>query len=309
MRIIFMGTPDFAVPALQKLIDKKQDVCAVFCQPDKPKGRGYQFQAPPVKECAVHHGIPIYQPVTVRDDAVKAQITALQADVIVVVAYGKILPTEVLGAAKYGCINVHGSLLPKYRGAAPIQWAVINGDKITGVTTQCMGEGIDTGDMLEAASTEILKGETAGELFHRLKEMGADLLWNTLQKLEAGTAVRTPQDDSRATLAPILKKSDGKIDWKQPAESLYHFILGMNPWPGAYTRFRGKQLKIYAGEILEISGVPASVAEKNGDFIVYCGTNALKLVEIQPENGKRMAGSSFLLGHPVQPGETFEESL
>lgn len=309
MRIVFMGTPDFAVPSLQKLLDEKQDVCAVYCQPDKPKGRGHKFQAPPVKELALQYDIPVYQPVTLRDAAPKAQIAGFHADVIVVAAYGKLLPKEVLEAPKYGCVNVHASLLPKYRGAAPIQWAVINGEKTTGITTMLMAEGMDTGDILDVAETEIRQGETAGALFDRLKLLGADLLWKTLQKLEAGTAVPVPQNHHQATPAPMLKKSDGSIDWGRPAKEICQQILGTNPWPGAYTGFRGKQMKLYAAQVLEKNGTPGSLTQENGAFIVFCGTGALQLTEIQPENGKRMTGTSFLLGHPLHPGEVFEELI
>lgn len=306
MRIVFMGTPDFAVPSLKKLIAENQEICAVYCQPDKPKGRGHKLQPPPVKVLATAQGIPVYQPVSLRGAAVQAEIAAFQADVIVVAAYGKLLPTAVLEAAKYGCVNVHGSLLPKYRGAAPIQWAVINGEKTTGITTMFMAEGMDTGDILDVAETEIRHGETAGELFDRLKEIGAALLWETLQKLEAGTAIRVPQDHSKATLAPMLKKSDGEIDWKRPAAHIYNLILGLNPWPVAHTGFRGKQMKLFKGEIVERTGTPGQLFQENGELHVFCGTGALKLTELQPENGKRMSGGSFLLGHPLRPEDRFE---
>lgn len=306
MRVIFMGTPDFAVPSLQKLLNRGDDVCAVYTQPDKPKGRGHKLMPPPVKELALKHNIPVYQPPTLRDEVACSQIAALAPDVIVVAAYGKLLPKAVLDTPKYGCINVHGSLLPKYRGAAPIQWAVINGDKTAGVTTMYMGEGMDTGDMLLKAETPVEPDETAGQLFDRLMVLGAELLGETLDRLENGTLERTPQNESEATHAPMLSKEMSKIDWSRPAHEIHNLIRGLNPWPCAFTMLNGKRLKLLASKELNLSGTPAALAVHNGDLVVYCGENALVLTEIQTENGKRMSGKEYLLGHPLEQGAKLE---
>ncbi len=227
MRVVFMGTPDFAVPSLQKLLDAGFEVCAVYTQPDKPKGRGHKLQAPPVKELALQHEIPVFQPTSLRKEEVQQELQSFQPDVIVVVAYGKILPKAVLDLPRLGCINVHGSLLPKYRGAAPIQWTVINGDGTGGVTTMFMGEGLDTGDMLLKAETPVGAEETAGQLFDRLKDLGADLLLETLEKLEQGTLTPIPQNEEDATHAPMLSKELSVIDWSQTGPGTPQF----DPWP------------------------------------------------------------------------------
>lgn len=307
MKIIFMGTPDFAVPSLEILIKSKHEVCAVFCQPDKPKGRGKKMQFPPVKETALQADIPVFQPETLKNADVQAEINEMNADLIVVAAYGKILPKAVLDAPKLGCVNVHGSILPKYRGAAPIQRAVIDGEKSTGVTIMFMGEGLDTGDIISVSETEIQKAETAGELFDRLKVIGAELLIETLEKMEKGDFSRTPQDDTLATHAPMLKKSEGNIDWSKTSEEIYNQIRGLNPWPCAFSFLNGKKLKIYASEILNANGQAGTAAEINGDFIVYCGKGALKLTEIQAENAKRMSGKSYLLGHKLNEDSKFSQ--
>lgn len=306
MRVIFMGTPDFAVPSLRKLLEEKYEVCAVFTQPDKPKGRGHKLQPPPVKELALEYGIPVYQPATLRTEEAQEQIVSLRPDLIVVVAYGKILPKAVLDAPKLGCINVHGSLLPKYRGAAPIQWAVIHGEKTAGVTTMMMAEGMDTGDMLLKAETPVGEEETAGELFDRLMTIGADLLSDTLQKLEVGTLERIPQAESEATMAPMLSKELSQIDWARSARELHDLIRGLNPWPCAHSTLDGKRLKLLASRVTEGNGEPGTVESRNGGLVVYCGEGALLLTELQTENGKRMSGGNYLLGHPVKPGARFE---
>ena len=306
MRVIFMGTPDFAVPSLEKLLASGYEVCAVYTQPDKPKGRGHKLQAPPVKELALQHGIPVFQPPTLRKEEVQEEIRGWCADVIVVVAYGKLLPKAVLDAPKLGCINVHGSLLPKYRGAAPIQWTVIHGDKTAGVTTMFMGEGLDTGDMLLKAETPVGPEETAGELFDRLKDLGADLLLTTLGQLETGTLTAIPQNEAEATLAPMLSKELSVIDWTRPAQELHDLIRGLNPWPSAYSFLDGKKMKLHASRVISETGAPGKAFVKNGKLCVYCGNDALELVEIQTENGKRMDGKSYLLGNPLQEGSCFE---
>lgn len=305
MRVVFMGTPDFAVPSLQKLLDAGFEVCAVYTQPDKPKGRGHKLQAPPVKELALQHEIPVFQPTSLRKEEVQQELQSFQPDVIVVVAYGKILPKAVLDLPRLGCINVHGSLLPKYRGAAPIQWTVINGDGTGGVTTMFMGEGLDTGDMLLKAETPVGAEETAGQLFDRLKDLGADLLLETLEKLEQGTLTPVPQNEEDATHAPMLSKELSVIDWSKPARELHDLIRGLNPWPSAYSYLDGKKLKIHASRVAEGSGEAGKAFSKDGNLLVYCGKDALELTEIQTENGKRMDGKSYLLGHPLNKDSRF----
>ena len=305
MRVVFMGTPDFAVPSLQKLLDAGFEVCAVYTQPDKPKGRGHKLQAPPVKELALQHEIPVFQPTSLRKEEVQQELQSFQPDVIVVVAYGKILPKAVLDLPRLGCINVHGSLLPKYRGAAPIQWTVINGDGTGGVTTMFMGEGLDTGDMLLKAETPVGAEETAGQLFDRLKDLGADLLLETLEKLEQGTLTPVPQNEEDSTHAPMLSKELSVIDWSKPARELHNLIRGLNPWPSAYSYLDGKKLKIHASRVVEGSGEAGKAFAKDGNLLVYCGEDALELTEIQTENGKRMDGMSYLLGHPLTKDSRF----
>lgn len=301
MRVVFMGTPDFAVPSLQLLIDRGEDICAVFTQPDKPKGRGHKLQAPPVKELALQHDIPVYQPTTLRDAEAQKILVDLAPEIIIVAAYGKLLPKSVLDLPKYGCINVHGSLLPKYRGAAPIQWAVLNGEKTAGVTTMYMAEGMDTGDMLLKAGTPVGEDETAGELFDRLMVLGAELLGKTLDAMLNGTLTRTPQDESEATHAPMLSKEMSKLDFSRPAEELHHWICGLNPWPCATAVLHGKRIKVLSSRVVHRQGEPGKLAKTEDGLLVYCGTDALLITGLQTENGKRMDGAQYLLGHPLQP--------
>lgn len=302
MRIIFMGTPDFAVPSLQALLDRRDEVCAVFTQPDKPKGRGHKLMPPPVKELALQHSLPVYQPATLRDEGVQAQIRALAPEAIVVVAYGKILPQAVLDVPPLGCVNVHGSLLPKYRGAAPIQWAVINGEEATGVTTMFMGAGVDTGDMLLRRETAIGPEETAGQLFDRLKDMGAQLLAETLSGLEKGELRPIPQNHEEATLAPMLQKELSQIDWTRPAGDIHNLIRGLNPWPCAVAVLEGRRLKLLGSRVAEASGEPGEARCENGELLVCCGEKSLVIIELQTPEGKRMSGKSYLLGHPLGAG-------
>jgi methionyl-tRNA formyltransferase len=304
MRVVFMGTPDFAVPTLQRLIESKHEVCAVFCQPDKPKGRGHKLQPPPVKTVALENNIDVYQPITLRNDEAIKLIENLSPDAIIVVAYGKILPKAVLDIPKYGCINVHGSILPKYRGAAPIQRAVLNGEEKTGVTIMHMAEGIDTGDIIQIKETAIGSDETSGELFDRLKEIGAELLVGTLTLIENGKAQRIPQNEEESTHAAMLQKSEAEISWDSSAEDIHNLVRGMNPWPVAYTTFRDENLKIYMTEPVEKQGEAGKLFSANGELFVYCGKDALKLLEIHPENKKRMNGKSFLLGRALQENES-----
>ncbi|QEY34034.1 methionyl-tRNA formyltransferase [Caproiciproducens galactitolivorans] len=300
MRIIFMGTPDFAVPCLQSIIEK-HTVCAVFTQPDKPKGRGYALTPPPVKVLSQEKNIPVYQPKTLRTEEAAQLIRDLHPDAIVVVAYGKILPKEILAVPPYGCINVHASLLPKYRGAAPIQWAVINGEKETGVTTMYMAEGLDTGDMLLKEKIEIGSEETAGELHDRLSQLGAELIIKTLEGIEKGAIQRIPQGDSETCYASMLTKELSHIDWNKPAQEIHNLVRGLSPWPVADTTFHGKLLKIYKTKIVDgYSGEAGHPVNANGVFIVCCGGNtALELLEVQYEGKKRMSGKDFLRGHPI----------
>ncbi|MCI9544368.1 MAG: methionyl-tRNA formyltransferase [Acutalibacter muris] len=306
MRVIFMGTPDFAVPSLQALLDRGDDICAVFTQPDKPKGRGHKLQPPPVKELALRHSLPVLQPDTLRDEAVQGSIAELEPDAIIVVAYGKLLPPKVLSVPRLGCINVHGSLLPKYRGAAPIQWAVINGEKTAGVTTMFMAEGMDTGDMLLKSETEVGPEETSGELFDRLKLLGAKLLTETLDKLEQGELKAIPQDGTQATLAPLLKKEMSALDWSEPAQRIHDRIRGLNPWPCAAAVLDGKRIKLLASQVIEGEGIPGTAYNLDGELAAACGRGMLRITELQADTGKRMSGKDYLLGHPLKEGARFE---
>lgn len=306
MNIVFMGTPDFAVPCLQKLLDAGYPVTGVFTQPDKPKGRGYKMVPPPVKELAMAHDVPVFQPTSLRSDESFEMIKNCAPDLIVVVAYGKILPKRVLELPKYGCINVHASLLPRYRGAGPIQWAILNGESETGITTMYMGEGLDTGDMLEQVKTPIGENETADELYTRLSKMGAETLLVTLQKLEADALLRTPQDDSLSCYAPILDKSLCPIDFNKTAREIHNQIRGLSSWPAATTTYKGKRLKVYESRIVSRNGQPGEILDTKR-FIVACKEGAVELVSVQYEGGRRMDGDAFLRGRPPVAGEKLGE--
>lgn len=296
MKIIFMGTPDFAVPCLEKVVQSRHDVCAVYTNPDKPKGRGYELAQSPVKQKALQYNIPVVQPKTLKNVDVQKEIVDFRPDVIVVVAYGKILPKAVLDIPKYGCINVHGSLLPKYRGAAPIQWSVINGEEVTGVTTMYMNEGLDTGDILLQEKTSIGSDETSKELFDRLCIMGADLLDKTLSKLQDGKLKSTKQNDEFATYAPMLDKSISKIDWTRSARDVHNLVRGLNSWPGAVTTFDGKTLKIHRTKVCRgYKGEPGQLCDTDNG-IVMCADAAVELIEVQPVGKKKMSGKDFLRG-------------
>lgn len=302
MRIVFMGTPDFAVPSLQALIDAGHDVCAVYTQPDKPQGRKQILTAPPVKTLALEHDIPVFQPNTLKNEDEQARLRELAPEVIIVVAYGKLLPKAVLDIPPHGCINVHGSLLPRWRGAAPIQWAVIAGDEMAGVTTMQMAEGLDTGDMLLTYETKVGEKETAGELFDRLAQSGAELLTQTLVKLDEITP--RPQDDAQSCYAHMLDKQMAVIDWSKSAHEIDCLIRGLNPWPIALTTLFGERLKVFAAEKAAGNGEPGTVLEadpKKG-LTVACGEGALKLTEIQLVGGKRMKATDFLRGHAIEVG-------
>ena len=302
MRIVFMGTPDFAVPSLQALIDAGHDVCAVYTQPDKPQGRKQILTAPPVKMLALEHDIPVFQPNTLKNEDEQARLRELAPEVIIVVAYGKLLPKAVLDIPPHGCINVHGSLLPRWRGAAPIQWAVIAGDEMAGVTTMQMAEGLDTGDMLLTYETKVGEKETAGELFDRLAQSGAELLTQTLVKLDEITP--RPQDDAQSCYAHMLDKQMAVIDWSKSAHEIDCLIRGLNPWPIALTTLSGDRLKVFAAEKAAGNGEPGTVLEadpKKG-LTVACGEGALGLTEIQLVGGKRMKATDFLRGHVIEVG-------
>ena len=297
MKIVFMGTPDFAVPSLTALLESGHEVLAVFTQPDKPKGRGHKLQAPPVKELAVSKGIPVFQPTTLRTAEAAETLRELAPELIVVAAYGKLLPPEVLNIPPRGCINVHGSILPKYRGAAPIQWAVLNGDKTTGVTIQQMAEGMDTGDILTTVETPIGENETSGELFDRLMILGAELLIKTIDGLE--NIQPQPQNEAEATHAPMIRKEMAQIDWMQPAEKIHDLVRGMSPWPVAFCTLGEKRVKIFSVSVVKAKGEPGEISLQNGEMTICCGENALQILEMQPENGKRMRGADYLRGHGI----------
>ncbi|MCH5349164.1 MAG: methionyl-tRNA formyltransferase [Oscillospiraceae bacterium] len=308
MNIVFMGTPDFAVPCLDALIKSGENVMAVFTQPDKPKGRGYKLTPPPVKELALQNEIPVYQPVSLKKgedaEAAVGTLRELSPDLIIVVAYGKILPKVILDIPKY-CINVHASLLPKYRGAGPIQWSVLNGEKETGVTTMLMEEGLDTGDMLLSESTPIGENETASELHDRLSELGAKVLLKTLEAVKSNTLTQTKQDDSLSCYAPMLTKDMCPIDFSKPAQEVHNHIRGLSAFPCAVTTLDGKRLKVYRSELVQgkYKDTEHGKIVNAKDFTVVCGDgNCVRFNEIQAEGGKRMNTSDYLRGKPVEEG-------
>lgn len=304
-RIIFMGTADFSVPALKALHENQYGVRAVVTQPDRPKGRGRRLVPPPVKEVASALGYPVLQPLRIKEPGFIEKIIALDPDLFVVVAYGRILPGSSLSIPHLGAINIHPSLLPKYRGPAPVQWAIINGEKETGVTTMWMDEEMDTGDLLLSTKIPIRQDDTSGSLSHRLAEVGAQLLIETLIKLRSGDLVGDPQDKSGATYAPLLKKKDGCIDWSRDAKSIDAFIRGMTPWPGAFTFLSSKRLKVLKAKEIDkrTKEKPGTVLEGfPGDFDVATGRGILTLKEVQLESAKRLPAGDFLRGRPVAPG-------
>ena len=306
MKIVFMGTPDFAVPTLEALYQSRHEVAAVVTQPDKPKGRGKAMAMPPVKEKALEYGIPVYQPVRVRkDEAFFEELTKIQPDVIVVIAFGQILPERILNLPKYGCINIHASLLPKYRGAAPIQWAVINGDEVSGVTTMQMDVGLDTGDILDTVEVRLDPKETGGSLFDRLSLAGGKLILSTLEKAEAGILHPVKQDEAEATHVTMLDKSMGQIDWSMDAAVIERLIRGLNPWPSAYTRIDDKNLKIWHAKVIshEVKAAPGCILKVTKDELeVQTGNGVLALLEVQLEGKKRMTTDAFLRGYQVTEG-------
>lgn len=311
MKIIFMGTPDFAVGALEAIIKAGHEVVCVVTQPDKPKGRGKEIQFPPVKECALRYDIPVFQPAKIKTEEAVEVLRSYDAELFVVAAFGQILSSEILHMPKYGCINIHASLLPKYRGAAPIQWAILDGEKQTGVTIMQMNEGLDTGDMLTKVVVPISEQETGDSLHDKLMEAGARLVVETIPKIAQGSLTPEKQDDSQSCYAKMLQKSLGNIDWNKEAIVLERLIRGLNSWPGSYTRFRNKNLKIWEAQCSQSEGKtaePGTVTAVSRETIeVQTGAGTLILKSVQPEGKKRMAVKDFLLGYPVKAGERFGE--
>ena len=304
MRIVFMGTPDFAAVSLKKLIDGNYNVVGVFTQPDKPKGRGMELAFSPVKALAVAHDIPVFQPAKMRDGTALAALKSLQPDLVVAVAYGRILPDVLLAEPKYGCINLHGSLLPRYRGSAPIQWAVLNGDKVTGVSTMYLAHDMDTGDVIFPAETEIGEFETSGELFDRLADMGAELLTKTVDSIADGTAPRTPQDHAAATYTKQLDKTYCPIDWNKTPREIVKQIYGLQPWPVATAEIEGGLFRVFSAEYTDnhTDKAPGSIVAANKAGIEFaCADGATLLVtELQAPGKKRMSAAAYLLGHPIR---------
>ncbi len=304
MRIVFMGTPDFAAASLQKLIDEKYDIAAVFTQPDKPRNRGMSLSFSPVKELALQNGLDVYQPTKLRDGSFTELLRSLKPDVLVVVAYGRILPEDALSVPTYGAVNVHSSLLPKYRGAAPVQWAVLNGDTVTGVSTMYLAPEMDTGDVIFTEKTEIGEFETSGELFDRLMVMGAELLHKTLRAIENGTAPRSKQDESQASYVTMLDKSMSPIDWSRSPREIVKHICGLQPWPVATTEIGGLTFRIFKAEYSDTvtDKAPGTVvaADKRGIEIACGGAHTLLITELQAPGKKRMRAADYLLGHPIK---------
>ncbi len=307
-RIVFFGTPSFAIPTLQGLLEGPDKVVGVVTQPDREKGRGRKVVISPVKEFALQHGLNPLQPEKAKEEAFQKALRDLQPDLMVVVAYGQILPKSILNIPKYGAVNVHASLLPKYRGAAPIAWAILNGENVTGVTTMVMDEGMDTGDILLQAEVPVGSDDTCQILHDRLASLGTRLLIETLERMKQGNIQPIPQDPSKATYAPPLKKEDGHIDWKRDADEIDRQVRALNPWPGAFTGLDGRLLRIYKGAVREkpLTGKTGSVVWVGADFIeVEAGRNAYIIKEVQLEGRRRMGIREFLSGHPISVGTVF----
>ena len=305
MRVIFMGTPDFAVGTLEEIIKAGHEVVLAVTQPDKPKGRGNAMQFPPVKECAIAHEIPVFQPKKIREEENVEYLRKFQPDIIVVAAFGQILPKSILDMPKFGCINVHASLLPKYRGAAPIQWAILNGDEVTGVTIMRMDVGLDTGDMISKREVVIPDDETGGSLFDKLADIGAKLCVETMEQIEAGTVTYTPQNHEEATHVSMISKELGLIDWNKSAVEIERLIRGLNPWPSAFTKLDGKTFKIWKAKVLPkntecSAGCIVSVTKNSLE--IQTGEGVLSLLEVQLEGKKRMQIDAFLRGYTVNEG-------
>jgi len=307
MRVVFLGSGSFAIPSLEALLDAGHDVAAVVTQPDREKGRGRELSPPPLKPVAAARGLKVLQPRRVREPESVATLEALAPEVQVVVAYGQILPRSVIDIGPRGTVNVHASLLPRYRGAAPVQWAIVNGEAETGVTTMLIDEGLDTGPLLLAESTPIGAEETADALESRLAVVGGELLVRTLRGLQQGSLVPRPQDPARATLAPLIKKEDGLMDWRLPAPALARRVRGFHPWPGAHTRLRGRGLRVLRAQVAAGSGTPGGLLGVGRDgLVVACGDGtALRVVEVQPESRDPMPAAAFAAGARLTPGERF----
>jgi methionyl-tRNA formyltransferase len=305
LTLVFCGTPAFAVPTLTKLVDSGFSVPLVVTQPDRPRGRGMELALSPVKQRALELGLPLAQPEKIKNnDEFRAQLTALKPDAIIVVGYGRIVPQWMLDLPPLGNLNLHASLLPKYRGAAPIQWAIAHGETVTGVTTMRINAGLDTGDILLQQEFEIGPDETSETISPPLADIGADLMLVTLSGLQAGTLPARPQDDSQATLAPILLKEDGRIDFNLSSHEIYNHLRGFQPWPGAFTTFRGKGLQVRAAKPVK-KILPAATIDANQGLVVGCGEGSLELLEVQPEGKKRMPAADFVRGYRPLPGESF----
>jgi methionyl-tRNA formyltransferase len=308
MRLILCGTPHFAVPTLQKLLAEGFGIELVVTQPDEPAGRGYEVKPPPVKQVAEKAGIRVFQPAKLKDPATQEFLSPYRPDAMVVVAYGRIIPPWMIDLPRLGCINLHASLLPKYRGAAPIQWALMRGERVTGVTTMMIDPGMDTGDILLQREVEIREEDTAETLAERLSVLGADLMVETLRGLERGEITPRPQEHSQATLAPMLKKEHGRMDWSLPAQELAWRVRGLRPWPGAYTSFRGKNLHVWAAVTLPAEAAsplePGTLVAERGKLHVVCGQGTrLEIKELQVEGRKRLSAHEFLNGVHLKPGE------
>jgi methionyl-tRNA formyltransferase len=303
MRVVFMGTPEFAIPTFEGLIESGVRIVGVFTQPDRPKGRGRKLEASPVKQLALEHDLPVFQPQRLRAPEAVKQVRDLKPELIVVVAYGQILPQEVLDIPKYGCINVHASLLPRHRGAAPINKALVDGDPMTGVTTMQMDVGLDTGDMLVKKSLSIFPNENAGDLHDRLAHLGREAMEETLARLCAGTLSAQKQDDSRSSYAPMLKKEDGLIDWSKPALSIHNQVRGLYPWPGAFTHLNGEVLKVADTRVVDGSGTPGEVLKtEDSGVVVACGEGALQVRKLQLPGKKMLPAADFLRAGKLQRG-------
>lgn len=303
MRVVFMGTPDIAAACLKKIIADGTQVVGVYTQPDRPKGRGMKMVFSPVKEVAIANGLPVYQPENFRDGETVAQLQALAPDVVAVVAYGRILPQSVLDIPTHGCINIHASILPAYRGSAPYQWAVLDGLEETGVTAMYLCREMDAGDIIDVAKTPIGPNETAGELLDRLAVLGADLLSVTLKKFEKGNVTAVPQDSTKATYAPMLDKTMCSIDWSKTARQVHNHVRGMNPWPVATTEIQGKKFKVYATAVMDeqVDAAPGTIlALTKTGLKIACGEGAVEIRVLQAEGGKRMAAPDYFRGHPIE---------
>lgn len=311
MNILFMGTPEFAVASLKGIVCEGWKVTGVITQPDRPKGRGKKVQPPPVKVEAQKLGLQVFQPARIKDKETIDLVRNIQPEVIVVVAYGQILPEDILRIPPLGCINVHASLLPKYRGAAPVNWAIINGEKYTGVTTMYMDKGLDTGDMILYERIEIGEEETAGQLHDRLAELGARVLVRTLKAIEEGNAPRVPQDHSKATYAPQLDRRTGRIDWNQEASRIYNLIRGTDPWPGSYTFYGGRVMKVWKGRVLDTasSGVPGTIVNvSRKGIVVQTGKGKLLIEEIQMPSSRRMTVDEYIRGNTLETGKVLGDN-